>query len=137
MPWSFSPDVLRASVDDQENRARFTHQQPFDGNSIKTSAFTPPVGLTMNHMRPFEVIAEIRLIGMTGACGRDHRGFAFLAPGAPRVMIGADMSRITKIDVGALCLGHFLDLRVFRRQPFVHCSDLTSRSIARYAAFAR
>ena len=56
---------------------------------------------------------------MAGTGARNDRGLAFLAPGAPRVMIGADMSRIAKIDVGALRLGHCLDLRVFRLQPFV------------------
>jgi hypothetical protein len=53
--------VRRASIDDQKidrvsptsNRLR---------NSIKTSAFTPPFSSTMNRMRPFKVIAEIRLM---------------------------------------------------------------------------
>ena len=53
--------MRRASIDDQENRARFTTSSRLR-NSIKTSAFTPPVALTMNRMRPFEVIAEIRLM---------------------------------------------------------------------------
>jgi hypothetical protein len=33
-------------------------------------------------------------------------------------MIGADVSRIAKIDVGSLRLGRFPDLRIFRLQPF-------------------
>src|ERR1700722_18470279 len=67
-------------------------------NSIKTSAFTPPVDHEPH--APFRGDRRNQAHSMTGTGGRDDRGLALLAPGAPRVMIGADMSRITKIDVG-------------------------------------
>ena len=69
---------------------------------------------------------------MAGTSARNDRGHAFLAPGAPRVMIGADMSRIAKIDVGALRLRHCPDFRVLRLQPFVdQCLVPLDRTVQR------
>src|SRR5947208_1187447 len=56
---------------------------------------------------------------MTSAACYDNGCFAFLAPATPGMMIRADMSRVTKIDVCTLALSHFLDLRIFRLQPFL------------------
>src|SRR5437867_9606090 len=56
---------------------------------------------------------------MSSAACYDNGCFAFLAPATPGMMIRADMSRVTKIDVCTLALSHFLDLRIFRLQPFL------------------
>src|SRR5579863_1944065 len=57
---------------------------------------------------------------MTSTSCRDNRGLSLLAPGAPRVMIGTDMSGITEIYVSSLRLGLSPDLRVLRLQPFLY-----------------
>ena len=57
---------------------------------------------------------------MAGASGRNHWSLASLAPAAPRVMIGTNMRRVAKIDVGSLRLGHLPDLRVGRLEPLAH-----------------
>jgi hypothetical protein len=84
---------------------------------MNTSELTLPFSLIINRMWPFEVIAESKLMPSAG-CYHNGR-FAFLAPSAPGMMIRADMRRIAKIDVRTQCFRGFLDLRKFRRQPFL------------------
>src|SRR3954451_12731837 len=102
-----------ASIDDQENPARFADQQP-------SEKFDEDIGVYPAFFLDHEPHPALRgdrgdqAHGIAGTGGCDDRSHAFLAPGAPRVMIGTDMSRVTKIDVGSLRLGHSPDLRVFR-----------------------
>jgi hypothetical protein len=59
--FDLSCPMCGTSIGDQKDLARFSYSNRLR-NSIKTSAFTPPLALIMNRMRPFEVIAEIRLM---------------------------------------------------------------------------
>ena len=95
-----------AAIDDQENRMGGADHQSLE-NSIKTSAFTPPFALIMNRIRPFEVIAESRLMAWRAPVV-EQSGFRLLAEAASCVMIGTYMRRVAKIDVRGLRLAILL-----------------------------
>ena len=59
---------------------------------------------------------------MTGSRCFDNRRLPLFSPCASRMMIGADMRRVAKINLRARVLRHFLDLRIFILKPLLHQS---------------
>src|SRR3984957_12952140 len=108
-----------AAINDQEDRACLTDQQPFE-KFDKDIRVHPTFFLNHETHAAFRGDRRYQTHGMAGTSCRDNRGLSLLAPGAPRVMIGTDMSGVTKIYVSSLCPGLFLDLRVFRLYPLLY-----------------
>src|SRR5271163_271807 len=107
------------AIDDQEDLAFRADQkslQKFDEHIRIHAArfFDHKTHMTFGSYRRDQTDA------MPGSCRLDDRRFTLLSPRAPRVMIRTDVRRVSKINVRTLHLRHFLDLRIFSLQPFLH-----------------
>ena len=115
----FLRTMSRATIDDQKDFALGALDQAFQEfdedigvDAALVDDHEPQVAARGDRRNQTHAMASARRL--------DDGRVAFRPPCAPRVMVGADVSRVAEIDVSPLFPGHRLDFRVFLLEPLPH-----------------